>query len=86
MKITIELDDEREKELRWLVDEYSRICGPFKSPHAMTKFARTTLRLQLRQGSILDACYDQAGNCIFCGESGRCLGVHVAKNVSCEQS
>lgn len=41
-----------------------------------TRFARALFR---RHGFYtVTATYDEAGNCLLCGECGRCPGVHLA--------
>ena len=52
-----------------------RKSQPWPSKKAMTKDVAHTLCL-MGEGITL-AKYDDGGNCILCGEAGRCPGVHA---------
>lgn len=49
--------------------------GPFASHRALARFAKR--QIEFFGAIAAPAIYSHGGNCIFCGEAGRCPGYHA---------
>ncbi len=65
---------------RWAETTESEIQGtiPFKPNRTPKQYQREVYRAIVRSGYLARlADYDNEGNCVICGEAGRCPGWHI---------
>lgn len=85
MTTTITVSNKAEALLANAVLAHVNKLGPFKSRKRLVLFAKAFLKTCGIDGTILDAQEDFGGNCIYCGEAGRCNGAHLANHITIDQ-
>jgi hypothetical protein len=78
----LEPDLEADRMVAELASAYASQHGPFPSRAAFVRYnERAIAALHLPGVASIKSMEDSAGNCLICGEAGRCPGVHAVRKV-----